>query len=253
MNTKLKNLLRPSNLLYLVGFLIVFAELIFNLQGKSLCHTEGCRIVESFVRGGEVILLLSGILLFGTLFVISYIKKYEILHSLILISALSIEGYLVGFQSFIIKEFCLFCIVVFSILVIASILRIMSGRKEVAIAFISFGAIFITTFLVNPKLNEFPPSKYLLIYSKECPTCKEIVQYCKELKIPVDLIEAKEIGGILKSLNINSVPVLYCNENTERKFIIGPENIKEYLVAKATPKQESAGDVCPIFAPSECK
>lgn len=238
--------------LYGAGLIITLSEFFLKFSGKSLCKTEGCRIVESFVKGGDVVLLISGLLLFSLLLFLAIIKKFPIFHSVILITALSIEGYLVGFQSFIVKEFCLFCLAIFGILFVSATIRLLQGRKEIAFAFISFASVFFIIYLVNPKINEFPSSQYVLIYSKDCPHCKEVIQYCKQMSIDVHALEAKEISGTLKSLKINSVPVLFCNEGKEKKFIIGVDNIKEYLFAKATPKQES-GEVCPIFAPSECK
>ncbi len=238
--------------LYGAGLVITLSEFFLKFSGKSLCKTEGCRIVESFVTGGDVVLLISGLALFSMLLFLAIIKKFPIFHSVILITALSVEGYLLGFQSFIVREFCLFCLVIFGILFVSAIIKLLHGRKEIAFAFVSFASVFFIIYLVNPKINEFPSSQYVLIYSKDCPHCKEVIQYCRQMSIDVHALEAKEISGTLKSLKINSVPVLFCNEGKEKKFIIGVDNIKEYLFAKATPKQES-GEVCPIFAPSECK
>lgn len=247
-----KKIWEPLVFIYLIGFSLTFTELLFNLSGKSLCQTEGCRIVESFVKGGEIVLLVSGLVLFGVLLLFAITKKLQIFHSVLLIGALSIEGYLLGFQSFIIKEFCLFCIVVFAILLISAIMRFIKGRKELAFAFISLLAVFFITYLVNPKINDFPSSRYLLIYSKNCPNCNEIILYCEQMSIPIHKMEAKEVLGILKALKINSVPVLFCDEGTEKNFIIGSEKIKEYLMANVVPKKEETG-VCPIFSPVECK
>lgn len=249
---RLKKIYAVEIVFYFTGFALTVTELLFNLSGKSLCQTEGCRIVESFVRGGEILLLLSGVVLFGVLFLLSINKKFPLFHSIILITVLSMEGYLLGFQSFIVKEFCLFCISIFTILFISAIIRMVQGRKEIAFAFLGFVSVFFITYLVNPQINEFPSSKYVLIYSKNCPQCKEVIQYCEQMSIPVHAFEAKDVSSILKALKINSVPVLFCNEGVEKKFVIGVDNIKEYLFAKAVPKQETGG-VCPIFLPSECK
>lgn len=248
-----KKTLTSLRLVYLIGFLTVVAELIHKIQGRSLCPTEGCRVVENFVRGGEVVLLIVGLLLFGTLFLLSLLRKSETLHSVILISALTVEGYLVGFQSFVLGEFCLLCLFVFLMIVIASLLRLIEGRKEVAIAFIGFASVFFITFLVNPKLTELSSKSPVLIYAKNCPSCKEIIEFCRVNKIDVNKVEATKVVGLLKSLNINSVPVLYTNESSERRFIIGADRIREYLLAKVPPKESSTGEVCPIFTPKECK
>ncbi|ODA44397.1 Vitamin K epoxide reductase [Thermodesulfovibrio sp. N1] len=234
--------------------ILTTVEFIFQLIGKSLCQTEGCRIVESFVKGGDIVLLIFGIFLFTILFFLSFKKgqKADYSHSLILIIALTVEGYLLGFQSFILKEFCVFCLTIFGFLFIATIYRFMQGRRELIYAFVCFLAVFFIIYIVNPQINEFPSSRYVLVYSKDCPYCNEIIKFCEQFSIPVKTIEANEIGGILKSLKINSVPVLFYNDDLEKKFIIGNDNIKTYLLTKVTPQQNSS-EVCPIFAPSECK
>ncbi len=241
-----------SSFLYLFGLLFSLTELILHFYNKSLCKTEGCRIVESFVRGGDIVLLLIGILLFGVLFFLSIKQKFPNIHSVLLIIALATEGYLIGFQSFIIKEFCVFCLIIFAILFISAILRLFQGRRELAFAFLSFISIFFITYLVNPQINEIPSAQYVLLYSKDCPHCKEVIQFCTQMQIPVHAIEVKEVSGVLKSLKINSVPVLYCSQGNEKKFIIGADSIKQYLFANAVKIQQTEG-VCPIFSPTECK
>jgi len=246
--------IRTISLIYFAGLTLTSVEFIFKLVGKSLCQTEGCRIIESFVKGGDIVLLILGIFLFTILFFLSLKKgqKADYFHSLILIIALTVEGYLLGFQSFILKEFCVFCLTIFSFLFISTIYRFIQGRRELIYAFVCFSAVFFIIYIVNPQINEFPSSRYVLVYSKDCPHCKEVIKFCEQFSISVKTIEAKEIGGILKSLKINSVPVLFCNEYSEKNFIIGTDNIKTYLLTKVIPQQNSS-EVCPIFAPSECK
>ncbi len=241
-----------STFLYLFGLIFSLTELILNFYDKSLCKTEGCRIVESFVRGGDIVLLFIGIFLFCVLFFFSLNQKFPKIHSALLLVALSTEGYLLGFQSFIIKEFCLFCLVIFVILFISALIRLIEGRRELAFAFLSFISVFFITNLVNPQINEIPSSQYVLLYSKDCPLCKEVIQFCTQMSIPVQVVEVNEVGGILKSLKINSVPILYCNQGTEKKFIVGADNIKQYLFSNAVKAQQPEG-VCPIFSSSECK
>ncbi len=250
--SSLKGLLTAESFLYLLGLLLTTSELLAKIFGNSLCTSEGCRIVETFVRGGEIILVVGGVLLFGVLLFLSISGRFSLIHSTILIAALAVEGYLLGFQSFIIREFCVFCLAVFSIIFIATFLRFLKGKRELSFAFLSLISVFFITYLVNPGFSAFPESRYVLLYSKDCPHCKEVIQYCKELSIPVETIEAKNVAGTLRAMGINSVPVLLCNEDTEKKFILGVDSIKEYLFAKAGSVKETKG-VCPIFTPSECK
>ncbi len=252
---KIKKLFNPPAIFYLSGFFVTFLETVYHLSGKSLCRTEGCKIVESFVKGGEIILLVSGIFLFGILFFLSLgfekLKKLKI-EEIILSVALAVEGYLVGFQSFFINEFCLFCIIIFGTLFISAVTRLFQGKKELIVAFLACVCVFFATYLVNSQIGHITSSKYVLVFSKDCPHCEEIIQFCKLHSISVKTVEAKKVSGTLKSLGIESVPVLFCNEGAEKKFIIGTDNIKGYLLAKNLSNQKSDG-TCPIFEPENCR
>ncbi|MCS7214840.1 MAG: hypothetical protein RMI30_00745 [Thermodesulfovibrio sp.] len=251
--------IKVNSFLYLFAFLVILTETILNIYGKSVCTTEGCRIVESFVKGGNLFLLFSGLFLFGTLFFISIYKFpksfdsfVEYVHSGILIGALSVEGYLLGFQTFIIKEFCFFCITVFGLIFIGSLLRMFEKRYEMILSFSGFVSIFLMTYVVNPEISHIPSNKYTLVYSKDCIHCEEVIQFCKSNSISIQTVEAKNITGILKSLRIDYVPVLFCDEGDIRKIIIGPDNIKDYLLTtKAFSKDKKEG-LCPIFDKSNC-
>ncbi|MGB9892759.1 hypothetical protein [Thermodesulfovibrio yellowstonii] len=245
---------------YLAGFLVVLAETIFHIYGKSLCTTEGCRIVESFVKGGDLGLLIAGLLSFGVLIFISFYKfpqkiktLIEYIHSGILIAALSVEGYLLGFQLFIVKELCIFCLTVFGILFISSVIRLFEKRLEMAYAFAGFICIFLITYFVNPGINPIPSSSgYVLVYSKGCPHCEEVIQFCKTHYPSVQTIEAKEVVGTLRALKIDHVPVLFCDEGTTKRLIVGQNSIKEYLLSKA-PETSTQEGVCPIFEIGKCQ
>lgn len=244
---------------YVAGFIIVLTEFILHIHGKSICTTQGCRIVESFVKGGDLILLISGLALFITLIFVSLYKfpskiqpLIEYFHSGILILALSVEGYLLGFQSFVVREFCIFCITVFGIILLSCLFRLIRKRFEIIYAFSCFISIFLITYFVNPEIGQIPSSQYVLIYSKECQHCEEVIQFCKTHSISVQAIEAKEITGALRTLKIQHVPVLFCDEGATKKFIIGQDNIKEYLLSNISQKDIQEG-FCPIFEKEKCQ
>ncbi|MEN2995047.1 MAG: hypothetical protein ABDH19_06855 [Thermodesulfovibrio sp.] len=249
---------RKISFFYLAGLFFVLIEIAFNIYGKTICTTEGCKAVESFVRGGNINLLILGLALFSFLFFLSSYKFpetiskiIEYIHSGVLIIALSVEGYLLGFQSFVVKEFCIFCIVIFGILFISSIFRAFEKRYEITLAFAGFFSIFLITYLVNPGIAQIPPNT--LVYSKNCPHCEEIIQFCKTHSIDINTIEAKNVSGILKSLKIESVPVLLSDEGDTKKIIIGKERIKEHLLKKSLSNNKNQQGICPIFDTKTCQ
>jgi len=248
-----------NSLFYLAGFLLVLTEAIFHISGKSLCTTQGCRIVESFVKGGDLVLLIAGLILFGSAFFLSIYKFpqkikpiVEYVHSGILIIGLSVEGYLLGFQTFIIKEFCLFCLTVFGILFISSLLRLFEKQFEMSFAFAGFVSVFLMTYFVNPAIAQIPSHQYVLIYSKDCSHCEEVIQFCKAHSISIQAVQVSSLAGTLRSLKIEHVPVLFCDEGATKKFILGQDNIKEYLLSKA-PQTNTQEGLCPIFEKEKCQ
>ncbi|MEN2985475.1 MAG: hypothetical protein ABDH16_02275 [Thermodesulfovibrionaceae bacterium] len=250
--SSVKKILHLPTILYFVGFLITLIEIFLKTIGKSFCQTQGCKVVESYVKGSEYLLLFLGVILFGFLFFSSLKDRafYIKIESYLLSIALAVEGYLLGFQSFIVKEFCPLCLTVFGIIFLASVFRFFKGKRELAFGFLSFASVLFITYFVSYSNTKLPNSHYVLIYSKECPYCKEVIQFCQENSIPVQAVEASEIKGVLKELSIESVPVLYCDEGSEKKFIIGSSNIKQYLVAKKTQKPEEV--VCPLEVSTKC-
>ena len=239
----MKKINNPSSfvlsLIYGFGFLLVCADFIANnFFNTKLCETSGCQVVESFVYGGNDVLLAFGAVLFALLFVSNW-KGYRTLQSLLLALALPAEGYLLGFQSFIIKQFCLFCLIVFSCLFVATLVNFFFAKRyEFRYALIGLAAVFVVTFLVNPRIPTIPNS-LTLIYSESCPHCKDVIQFCEQKGVPVNLVEVKQSVGLMHSLNLDSVPVLFCTDGSKRKVVVGAEEIKKCLMQKVEPKATS--------------
>ncbi len=221
--------------IYISGLMLVSAELLLNFLGSSFCFTEGCRVVESFVRGGDLTLLLIGMVVFGSLIIVYKLgqkgRVYFVSDTLILFIALTVEGYLVGFQFFVLKQFCVFCLTVFALLATAMLLKAFSGSRLAIYAFANFFAVFIATYLVGIQLETLPNSKYVLIYSKFCPHCKEVLQYCEQKDIEIDKVEISKAIPVMRALNIKQVPVLICQENDSKnkEIVVGVNQIKDFF------------------------
>lgn len=241
-----------ERMLYITGLLLVLTEIIMQYSGKSLCTSSGCRTAELFVSN-SMVLLAAGAAVFLCLTLASFFRKLAFIRFLILTSALSVEGYLVAFQSFIIREFCLFCMVVFAIFVFSVLVNILQKKPEYIISLAGFLSVLSAVYLVNPGVNEIPRERYVLIYSKDCPHCEETIRFCRERNIPVSMIDARKVVGTLKSLGLDVVPVLVCNSNrNEREIFAGSEKIKEYLISLYTPSEpegiDFSGGMCTIFS-----
>jgi len=240
-----------ERMLYLAGLFLVLTEIILQYSGKSLCTSSGCRTAELFVSN-SMILLAAGAAAFLCLILMSFFRKLAFARFLILTSALSVEGYLVAFQSFVVREFCLFCMAVFVVFVLSVSMNILQKRLEYTVSLAGFLCVLSAVYLVNPGVDEIPHERYVLIYSKDCPHCEETIRFCRERNIPVSMIDARKVVGTLKSLGLDVVPVLVCNDKDEREIFAGSEKIKEYLIslhALSEPEDiDFSGGMCTIFS-----
>jgi uncharacterized membrane protein len=226
----------------IIGLILVVAELALQFFNASLCTTEGCQIAIRQTRFGGISILLPGIAIF---LVLALLTKNERAHpkeyvdkavSVLLIAALSAEGFLVGYQAFRLQAVCAFCIVVFMIFIVLAILWFLEGHRDVVSGFAGFIAVFVFLFLVmpvpqmQPVVKSIGNNKVTLFYDSSCNSCENIDTLGKEFGIQINKIDAGENVDFLNFLDIRQLPVLLINRSEEKKIIIGESRIKEYLI-----------------------
>lgn len=219
--------------LSLTGLILTSVEFFYSLQGKSLCPTDGCLIVGSFAKDDKVLYLL-GMIFFGSIIALFLFKKYfshaNLLIDMLLILGMAVEGYLVGFQVFVVQNYCLFCLIVAGIIFSLALMRIVLKKNIVVpVGFAVFVLIFASVWFINPGLKSIPDSQYVLIYSENCPHCHKVIDFCKEKNIPVELVKVNDMKGFCKTVNINTVPVLVCNCPDKKTILKGESNIINYF------------------------
>lgn len=170
-------------ILSLGGFILTYAEYTHVLNGKSVCLQEGCQAVGSFVRNIKL-LYLAGLSLFASVSTLSVIKNFVsgagLLLDILLLVALVVEGYLVGFQLFVVEEICQFCITVAGIIVLIGLTRFAFRKGLIpAVGILAFFVLIATVWLVNPGIKPLPSREYILVYSESCHLCKDIINFCK--------------------------------------------------------------------------
>jgi hypothetical protein len=231
-------------ILAFVGFLLTVLELSLSFSHESICHTEGCRLVASQVRFGDWTILTAGALAFASLFWLSVVevcvgKSSKIpgsLIDLILIVSLAGEGFFTGYQVFRIHKPCAFCLTVFALFVVLSILRVLAGHKRPLIGFACFACVFAQMYFIMPAAGSIclPQDKQLILfYEKGCSHCKSVLNECRQCNIQVYPLPAGKYQALLKGLGIDEVPVLLVNDRGEKKILIGEAKIKAYLKALA--------------------
>ena len=232
----MKKLAVAYTFLIMLGGILTLVGLMMSMLHSSICDSAGCRIVESYLKFDERYMYALGFVFFCSLYLTERIKSLSRYSHLLVMSALAAEGYLVGFQFFVAHTFCQFCISFASIIAGISLIRLISGAKEP----ILFGiCLFVLTFSLVGSINvastPIPTDSHVLIYSKECPHCEEVIRFCKERAIPLKLVEAGEVKGALGWMGIDAVPILVCNDDNGKKIYSGAKTIEAVLTAKNEP------------------
>jgi hypothetical protein len=229
--------------LSILGSLYLLAEAVLRLFEKSLCVSEGCRIVDRLTRFDDLLIILIGFLTLGCLALLSGLnlrRQNGLLDSTInlaLIAALAAEGFFVGYQIFWLPMWCLFCLSVFGIFLALGLLRLWGGKKEIAAGFAAFILVLGLIGLTLPPPGRALPSEphRILFYSKECKYCWEIKAEIDQTRLEVTSVLVEEYRSALKSLGIQSVPSLLVNGPNEKLLLTGKEAIRRYLAACQSP------------------
>ena len=221
-----------------IGVLFVLTEMIMQSLGKSLCFTGGCKVVAQTVRFGEISILLIGLLLFISLVLFTALNlarsrpAFERLINFTLIVALACEGFFMGTLAFRLSSVCIFCVIVFSLLVTLGILRFLSRHHEVIAGFGACAAIFSLLYLVLPvgvTLNVPEHERLVLFYSTDCKYCAEVMAELERNNIIAKHVKVGAYAGLLKSIGIEGVPTLLVNDPSQKVFITGEEAIRRYM------------------------
>ncbi len=229
--------------------LYLLLEAVLQSFGKSICATEGCKIVTQFTRFGDLTMVLLGL---GTMAVItafaaqgmrSISEVRDRIVNFLLVVSLAGEGFFVGYQLFRLHAVCVFCLSVFGIFFVLGVLRTLAGHREVLAGFGSLLAVVSLFYLILPSGGPAIPldQKYILFYSADCKHCAEIRKELEENKIVVAHVLVKEYSLLLRNLGIEGVPTLMVNGPAEKIFLIGTEAIRKHLFCKPEPARSPKG------------
>jgi uncharacterized membrane protein/glutaredoxin len=207
--------------------LYLLLEAVLQSFGKSICATEGCKIVTQFTRFGDLTMVLLGL---GTVAVITVLAAQGMrsisevrdrIVNFLLVVSLAGEGFFVGYQLFRLHAVCVFCLSVFGIFFVLGVLRTLAGHREVLAGFGSLLAVFSLFYLILPSEGPAIPldQKYILFYSEDCKHCTEIRKELDENKIEVAHVLVKEYSLLLRNLGIEGVPTLMVNGPSEKVFL----------------------------------
>jgi uncharacterized membrane protein/glutaredoxin len=230
-----------AHLLFLLtgalGAVYLLIEAVLQSLGRSICASEGCRVVSQYSRFGDLSMVLAGLaaitvvtaLAARGLRTVSAARDRTI--NIVLVAALAGEGFLAGYQLFRLHTVCIFCLSVLGIYVVLGLFRVLAGHPDVLAGFAALFAVLGLFYVILPAGGTPLPldHKYVLFYSPDCKHCSEIRLELERQRIEVQHVEVKEHAATLKNLGIEAVPTLLVTGPYEKVFLTGTDAIRRYL------------------------
>jgi len=234
-------------LISLFEFFLVLTEIFLNSKGTSLCTSQSCTLVHAFDVYG--ILNWIGLLLFGFLFLTSCfdltgfltenaLNFFLKLRIFTVSSAVLVEGYFIGIQTWYLGKFCRFCLIFAGLLFLFAVFDFIYQRKlnrfslTYLKAFAGALVIFTATSIVKMPLTSLPETDLpVVVYKKGCPHCRAVMDYAERNGIKFLKVSAENVMPLFHMLHLKGVPVLIHRTETSCEIISGEREIKKWLKA----------------------
>lgn len=212
-------------------------ETYLKLHHTSLCGETGCKLAGELLAFNPLYLNYFGLAGIFILMIFGYLslknKLFETLFFMGLYAAIAFEATLISYQFIVNPEPCIFCLGIFSSLLI---IALFSQTKSFALVLASIMAIFLglnTLSITKNKAFATQEGNYL-IQSETCSHCKKVKAYFAEHNIDYTPISVKEASArsFLKFVGITSIPVLIMKERSSTILLSGDKKIIEYFANK---------------------
>ena len=219
-------------------FVYISIETYLRLQHTSLCGEVGCALAGELLRFDHIYLNYFGLAGVLSLIITGYrslkSRFFETLFFIMLYAGIAFETTIIGYQFIANPEPCLFCLSVFSSLLV---IAFFSQMKHFAIVLAAVLFIFLgLNTLTIPQNRSFvtAPGLYL-IQSETCSHCKKVKKYFSEHQIAYTPIASKEINarGFLKFVDIGTTPVLIIKEASGMTILKGDRKIITHFDAQS--------------------
>ena len=216
----------------LLGYMAT--ETYLKLQHTSLCGEVGCKLAGELLKFDPLYLNYFGLAGIVVLILLGYLslknKFFETLFFMGLYSAIAFEATLLSYQFIANPEPCIFCLGIFTSLLI---IALFSQIKTFAIVLVSIMAIFLGLNALSITKNQafVTEEGNYLIQSETCSHCKKVKAYFKAHHVNYTPISVKEASArsFLKFVNITSIPVLIMKEKSGISLLTGDKKIIKYF------------------------
>jgi glutaredoxin len=228
---------------FLPFLLLVYiaVEIYLKFQNTSLCGEVGCKLAGELLKFDPIYLHYFGLVSVFVLVILGArsIKStfFETLYFMVLYAAIAFEATILGYQFLSNPEPCLFCLGVFSSLLV---IALFSHFKNFIVILAVILAVYIALNTLSiPKNKAYVtlPGNYL-IQSDTCPHCIKVKTYFKDNNISYTPIQSKDVNarGFLKFVDISSIPVLVIKEPSSITILKGDKKIIAHFETQDKPK-----------------
>jgi hypothetical protein len=255
----------------LVGSLIVCAQLAsIAIRGKTICLNQGCRVVETLTTVSPLYFNLLGLAYFQVVFWL--FRRWDSrsplavdLPGIVLLAGISVEGVLLGYQIFVVRTLCSYCLLILAVVVL---LNTFAGRRQLVTgAAIVIGITLIFSLLrfgssitlsriqgldagtYAVKTSSYSSTKMYILFSSNCPHCQNVIRAVDNCSIysfhlnPIEQIESINVSNIKRTpsyspeinsmllllLGIKQVPLMIVRNANGFTIIEGDKEIIHYI------------------------
>lgn len=242
-------------------------------RGQAICFNEGCRIVEGLTRVSPLYINLAGLGFFLLVAALAWRAPATAgatrrLLGVLLLAGVGAEAVLFGYQLYVARAFCSWCLVVFALVALLNLLA--GGRQALRAAAIFAAALVAFSALrfgvMRPAAGgraldrgtygvrrcDDPAKQLYLVFSSTCPHCAEVLrtlESCNSCNFhfnPIDQITDLALPGVeraaawdpavnrelLALLGIEEVPVLLVPGPEGMSIIRGEKRILAFIRAE---------------------
>ena len=242
------------------------------VRGEAICLNEGCRVVEGLTRVPPLVINLAGLGFFLAAAVLAWrapaTPVARRLFGVVLLAGIAVEGVLLGYQSFVAKAFCAWCLSVFGLVALLNLLagwrQALRAAAVLAASLAAFSALRFGVIQPAPggraldggtygvRRCAAPAKQVYLVFSSNCPHCAAVLralESCNSCNFhfnPIDRIAGLDLPeveraasydpgvnrGLLALLGIEEVPVLLVPGPEGMSVIRGEKRILAYIRAE---------------------
>jgi glutaredoxin len=247
--------MRIFSRVFLPFLLLVYigVETYLKLQHTSLCGEVGCKLAGELLKFNPIYLNYFGFISVLALFFLGYrsLKStfFETLFFMVLYAAIAFEATILSYQFIVNPEACLFCLGIFSSLLLIALFNHLKNFTVVIVVVLSI-LLGLSTLAIPQNRSFITTPGLYLIQSDTCSHCKKVKAYFAKEQIDYTSIPAQDVNarGFLKFVDIATIPILVIKEASGMTLLKGDKKIIAHF---ETQMQEEVLPLEEVAAPAQ--